>query len=514
MNSQSSKLKILIISPPYRLSAVCLPLGLAYIAAVLRKAGYPVEVIDMDVKNYAPNEYKRILQEKKFDVLCLGGMITAWNFFKFTSDYVKEIKPDVKIVIGGGVITSTPRSFLSVSPADVGVIGEGEDRILDILAAFESGRSLSDIPSIVYRENGEIKQTAPGPLIEDLDRIPFPAWDLFEVEKSYACFPSHDSLLTAKRQMAIATSRGCPYQCTFCYSEKKMRFRSVENVIAEMEELKRRYGITHFSLVDDLFVAQKKRVVHFCEELIRRKMNVSWSASGRCNLADYELYKLMKKAGCYELGLGIESGSATVLDSIKKKQTPEQVVNAVKIVQQAGIIPGGTFILGLPAETPETVRETVEVYKTINSHRTLMNQFFFATPYPGTELYNEVRKKGRIPDEIAFFEKLSEKGDAVDFVINCTEAFTDNELIQTKAAVEKEVFQDFMKKHPLYTFSRWLIRKTPWGKLKVILLRLKMRGFAEVIRFLQTKIRVKRGQIPDPFERRWNAARIPLDAKG
>ncbi len=503
MFSESSKLKILIVSPPYRLSAVCLPLGLAYIASVLRKAGYPVEVIDMDVKNHSPEDYKKILQEKQFDVLCLGGMITAWNFFKFTCDYVKKIKPQVKIVIGGGVITATPCSFLSVSPADVGVIGEGEDRILELVAAFENGRPLSKIGSIVYRDGGEIKQTLPGAAIEDLDRIPFPAWDLFDVENSYARYPSHNSLLKAKRQMAIATSRGCPYQCTFCYTEKKVRYRSVENVLAEMEELKKHYGITHFSLVDDLFVTQRKRVVHFCEELIRRKMNVTWSAAGRCNLADYDLYKLMKTAGCYELGLGIESGSATILNSIKKKQTPEQVVNAIKMVQKAGIVPGGTFILGLPAETPETVRETVEVYKTINSYRTLINQFFFATPYPGTELYEVVRKKGRIPDEIAFFERLSQKGDAVDFVINCTDAFTDNELVRTKAAVEKEVFRDFMDKHPCFTFSQWLIRKTPWGKLKVILLRIKMRGLKEAIHFLGIKLKVKQGKISDPFARYW-----------
>lgn len=498
-----SRLKILIVSPPYRLSAVCLPLGLAYIAAVVRKAGYPVEVIDMDVKNHSPEEFKRILQGKQYDVLCLGGMITAWNFFKFTCDYVKKIKPAVKVVIGGGVITSTPRSFLSVSPADVGVIGEGEDRVLELLSAFEKGRPLSEINGIVYRDGEEIKQTAPGALIEDLDRIPFPAWDLFDVQNSYARYPSHNSLFKARRQMAIATSRGCPYQCTFCYTEKKVRYRSVENVLAEMEELKKRYGITHFSLVDDLFVAQKKRVVHFCEELIRRKMNVSWSAAGRCNLADYELYKLMKAAGCYELGLGIESGSATILNSIKKKQTPEQVVHAVKTVQRAGIVPGGTFILGLPAETPETVRETVEVYKTINSYRSLLNQFFFATPYPGTELYETVRRKGRIPDEIAFFEDLSRKGDAVDFVINCTDAFTDKELIETKAAVEREVFGDFMKKHPLFSLSRWLVRKTPWGKLKVLLLRIKMRGLKEMVRFLGIKLKVKQGKIPDPFARHW-----------
>ncbi len=500
----SSKQRVLVISPPYRLSQASLPLGLAYITAILQKAGHPVEVVDMDVHNYPAAEYTKILKEKNYDVLCMGGMITAWNFLKFTAEYVKQIKPHVKIVLGGGVISSTPKSFVSAVPsADIGVIGEGEDRILELMDAFEGGRKLSEVSDIVYREGDQIVHNPPGKDIENLDSIPFPAWEAFDVEHTYARFPSQHSLLRAKRQLSVVTTRGCPYQCTFCYTEKMVRQRSVENVIDEIEELKHRYNIGHIGIADDLFVVRKQRTIKFCEEMIRRKVNITWAAAGRCNLVDKEFLKLMKAAGCIYMGLGIESGSDIVLKGIKKNQTPEQILNAVRAVKEAGITPGGTFIIGLPPETRESIRETVNLYKTINSYRTHVNKFFFATPYPGTALYNEMVKRGRIKDEIAYFEKISQVGDAVDFLINCTEAFTDEELIKTKKEIEQEVFTDFLKKHPWYGWSQLVNQRFFWGKIKNVLVQLKMRGWKETMQFLVTKLKVKLKLMPDPYTRRW-----------
>lgn len=503
-NSISSKPRILIVSPPYRLSQASMPLGLAYITAVFLQKGHPVEVIDMDVCNYTMEEYTRCLREKKYDVLCTGGMITAWNFFKFTCEYVKQIKPHVKVVVGGGVISSTPRSFISAAPADVGVIGEGEDRILELMEAFEGNKKLSEIGDIVYREGDKVVQNPGGKDIENLDEIPFPAWDLFNVDRTYARFPSHHSILKAKRQLSIVTTRGCPYQCTFCYTEKLVRQRSIDNIMLELEELKRRYKIGHVTIADDLFVVRRNRTIEFCEAMIKRKMNITWSATGRCNLVDREFLRLMKAAGCEFLGLGIESGSMKVLKAIKKSQTPEQIVQAVRSVKEAGITPGGTFILGLPPETPETVQETVGIYKRINAYRTHVNKFFFATPYPGTALYNEMVARGKIKDQIAYFEEISRRGDAVDFVINCTEALKDEELVALKARVEKEVFADFLRKHPLYGLTQFVEQKTHWGKIKKIIIQLKMHGLRVTLRFLYDKVRAKLGLIPDPFFRRWS----------
>ena len=457
----------------------------------------------MDAFNLPMDDLMKELKEREYDYFLTGGMITAWNFLRFVCDHVKTIKPHVKVVVGGGVISSTPRHLLSVSKADVGVIGEGEETILDLVDAFENGRDLLTVPGIVFNRGGEVVQTASRPSIQDLDAIPFPAWDLFNVKGVYSRYPSHHSIFHAKRLGSIYTTRGCPFQCTFCYTEKTVRQRSVPNVIEELKELKLRYGIRHIMIADDLFIVRKERTIAFCEAMLKNKMKMTWSATGRCNIVNRELVKLMKAAGCDFLGLGIESGSQTVLQSMKKNQTPQQIVEAVKMVQEAGITPGGTFIIGLPAETRGTIRETVEVYKKINRYRTHVNKFFFATPYPGTALYKQMRREGKIVDEIKYFELISERGDAVDFVVNCTNNFTDKELIRLKAEVEDDVFKDFMKKHPWYAFSQWILTHTPWVKLRNTIIIFKMKGVREGLHFLWIKLLVKLKLIPDPYERRW-----------
>ncbi|OGW85606.1 MAG: hypothetical protein A3A81_01355 [Omnitrophica bacterium RIFCSPLOWO2_01_FULL_45_10b] len=504
-SKHSSRAKrILVVSPPYRLSQVGFPLGLMYIGAILERAGHQVEVIDMDVENLSMDDYVQELNVREYDYFLTGGMITCWNFVVFSCNYIKKIKPDVKIVAGGGIVSSTPQSLLSAATVDIGCIGEGEDTILDIIDAYENNKPLANVSGIVYKEGDQVVQTAKRTDIQDLDALPFPAWDLFNVSKTYIRYPSHHSFLKAKRSAWIYTTRGCPFMCTFCYTEKAVRQRSVENVMAEIRELKERYGIGHINLSDDLFVVRKKRAIEFCEALIKNKMNVTWSATGRCNIIDPEFLKIMKAAGCEFMGLGIESGSDSVLRAIKKNQTPKQIVEAVKMVQKAGIVPGGTFILGLPPETKETVRETVETYKAINSYRNHVNRFFYATPYPGTPLYDEMVAKNRIGDEIRFFEQLSEKGDAVGFVINCTDAFSDEELITTKREIETEVFNDFMRKHPWDAFSQFLSEKTKWGSINNLLVVLKLKGLREAIRLLVLKFKVAFKIVQDPYMRRWN----------
>jgi histone acetyltransferase (RNA polymerase elongator complex component) len=204
------------------------------------------------------------------------------------------------------------------------------------------------------------------------------------------------------------------------------------------------------------------------------------------------------------MGLGLESGSEAVLKAIKKSQTPQQIVDAVRMVKEAGITPGGTFILGLPPETKETMRETAEVYKKINPYRTHVNKFFFATPYPGTELYDQMLAAGKIGDEIKYFEHISEYGDAVDFVINCTTSMSDEELIRLKWELEQEVMLDFINKHPLTPVREFVLHKTPLGKIRTLLIMLKIKGIREGTVFLWKKLLAKLKLIPDPYQRRWN----------
>lgn len=504
MPSLSTRTKILVIAPPYRLSQTSFPLGLMYIAAVLQNAGHCVEVLDMDVLNLDVCDYARELRERHYDYVCIGGMITAWNFAMSTCDMVSDLKPNAKIIVGGGLISSAPSAFISAAKASVGVIGEGEEAVVEVINAFENGRPLSTVDGIVYKEDGQVVKTKCRKNIENLDSIPFPAWELFKVKETYCTFPSHFSVRKASRMASIYTTRGCPFQCTFCYTEKAVRQRSIGNVIAELKELKERYKVKHIVITDDLFVVRKKRTVEFCEAMIKNKMKLTWSATGRCNIIDKELVKIMKAAGCSLMGLGIESGSETVLKAIKKQQTPKMIVDAVKMVSEAGITPGGSFILGLPPETKESVRETVALYKEINRYRTHVNKFFLATPYPGTSLYEEMRAKGKIRDEIAYFEQLSRAGDATEFLMNCTDQFSDSELIQTKREIEEEVFRDFVKKHPWHGVYQFLTQKTFLGKLRNTALIFKIQGFRKGVQFVWSKLLYQFGLLPNRFERRWH----------
>ena len=499
-----SKKRVLIVSSPYRHSFAAFPFGPMYIAAVLQKAGYHVELIDMDVLNLSEEEYLRELRERSYDYCCIGGMITAWNFLVFTAHAVKRLHPNVKLIVGGGVISSTPQSFLSVAPADVGIVGEGEETILDLLEAFQNSRSLDTVEGIVHRSGPELVLTKPRAYIKDPDKIPFPAWELFNVKNTYCASPSHNSVLKAKRSGGIFTARGCPFQCTFCYTEKAVRFRSVPNIIAEIKELKDRYHIGYLTIADDLFITRKQRAVEFCDAMIREKLNIRWSASGRCNMVDKDFLMLCKEAGCDFMGIGIESGSPEILKAIKKNQTPEQVIATVRSLHEVGISPGGTFILGLPPETATTVRETVKLYKEINGYRDQVNRFFFATPYPGTELYEQVKAAGKIRDEIKFFEKISERGDAVDFCINCTDHLSDSELLRFKKEAEEEIIANFMKKHPWHSVRQYFFENPVWVKIRNLLIVCKLQGVSVALTFLLKKVLVMFRLRRDPFRRHWN----------
>jgi anaerobic magnesium-protoporphyrin IX monomethyl ester cyclase len=493
-----------MVSPPYRLSQNGFPLGLMYIAAVLEKAGHHVEVIDMDVLNLPQEQYLKELKDRDYDYFCVGGMITAWNFVVFSCNAVKDLKANAKVFVGGGIVSSTPKSLVSVAQADVGIIGEGEATILELIDAYEFGNPLKNVPGIVFCEGREVIQTERRSDIENLDALPFPAWDLFNINDTYCRYPSHRSFLKAKRTASIYTSRGCPFQCTFCYTEKAVRQRSIQNVIDEIQDLKERFCVRYINFADDLFVVKKKRTIEFCQAMIDQKVNIKWSATGRCNIIEKDFLKMLKAAGCDHMGLGIESGSDKVLKEIKKSQTPEQIVNAVRMVQEAGITPGGTFILGLPPETKETFKETVELYKQINTYRTHVNRFFFATPYPGTPLYDEMKWTGKIGNELKYFERISECGDAVDFIVNCTANIRDDELKALKFSAEHEVFSDFRKKHPYHAMYQYLLESTGWGKIQNSLIAFKMLGVKNGIMFMWKKLLARLGLTINVNQKHWN----------
>jgi len=467
-------MKVLLIYPPYRHGRFVLPKGLAYVAACLLKAGHEVKVLDADAFVFTDEQLKQRLLDEEYDVVGISALATAYNFVLKVAHFIKRIKPSVSIIVGGHLATHSYEILLRNSSVDFCVIGEGEVTAVDLLAALSGEKSLKDVNGIAYKENGFVIKTKPREFIENLDEIPFPAWDLFSAEEVYSRNTYTTNIFKAGRHLFINGSRGCPYSCTFCSYQKKVRLRSPASIIEELKYMKQKYGIRNFSFEDELFMVKKERTEEFCNRLIEEKLDLYWWASGRVNLVDKDILSLAKRAGCIRMSYGIESGSPEVLKRMKKNITPEGVEKAIRMTHEAGIQPGGTWILGMPGENEETIRMSVALYKKINKYRNGCNEFFFATAYPGTVLYRQMQEKGRITDEHEYMKKLSQSGDAFNFVVNCTDAFSDVQLAEMKKRIDKEVKKDFYRKHPFL----WIYKVLNLNIITRVIIFIKINGFA------------------------------------
>ena len=458
-----------------------MPLGMAYISAVLRKNGHDVQGIDADAYAFNSGQMRTLLEKLDYDIVATGGLATCYTFVKDLARTAKEVRSKVKVVAGGHFISPLPEIVMNSTDIDIGVIGEGEYTFLELVNALEAGKSLHEVKGLIFKEGGALVRTGPRDVIKNLDELPFPDWDLFDAKDIYSRYSISSSIFKARRSLSIFTGRGCPYQCTFCSYDRRVRIRSVDNILSEIDEMRKRYDIGAFTIMDELFILNNQRATEFCEKLMRKNWKLKWTACARVNLVDKKLLKLLKKAGCEFLSYGIESGDVTILNRMKKGITPKQVVKAIRWTKEAGIEPGGSFILGMPGENRETIQNTVKLYKEINKYRSYACEFFFATPYPGTELYDEMRSKGRIPDEVGYFEKLSVSGDAFNFVVNCTDELSDSELLEIKKDIEADVYKDFAKKHPFLVSYRKVLKWSGWYYLEKILVKIKISGLSGFI---------------------------------
>ncbi len=434
-------MRVLLIYPPINTNLPTrgsFPLGLGYLSSKLLGSGHSVTVYDLNIQHRTRKTVAAELQDKcrDHDLIGISGMVTTYGYIKWLVSFLKERIPSVPVVVGGSVASPMPGFVLRHTLADIACVGEGEETITNLAESLENGMDLASVKGIAFRRDDTLVQTPQRELNSELDSIPFPAWDLFQIKR----YIKNSYLVKCpSKSMNIIASRGCPYQCTFCYRNfgRSYRYRSVNNVIAEIEALIDRYDVRHFEFQDELFALNDKYVTEFCNELIRRKLAITWRCLGRVNLVDYDVLMLMKEAGCHWLGFGIESGSQAMLDSMKKQTSPEQAANAISLARKAGISVSGTFVIGMPGETKETIKETVEFCKATRVHNTP----FFPVPYPGTALYENLKSQGLVNEhnEEEFILKLGR--DATNLIINLTD-MSDEELVLQKKRAETEI-----KKH-------------------------------------------------------------------
>lgn len=361
-------MKICFINPPLATEGShYMPLGIAYLAAVLRKE-YPVSVID-----FQSNPALSI----DADVVGITSISHNFPSAVMIAEAVKAENPDVTVVMGGPHVTFTDTDVLQNEFIDIVVRHEGEDTMTELLRALDAG-DISRVKGITYRENGVIRRNPDQPLIKDLDSLPFPARDLFDREYYF----------TREKVVQIISGRGCPFRCMFCSASSMwghtVRLRSPGNVVDEIEDVVAKYNIQQFGFVDDTFTIVQENTVKICEEIVNRDLDIEWGCNVRVDTLTEELVQIMKKAGCTNFFVGVESGNQKTLDFMHKQITVQQIERAVRLAHTYSVKVALSAILGMPNETYADVQKTIDFMISLNGDAYIFN---FLLVYPGTELY-------------------------------------------------------------------------------------------------------------------------------
>ncbi len=403
-------MKVLLLSPPYpkdkifrksmkHLGAVLPPLGVGYIAAMLERDGHIVKIIDgpawATVYEYDYNDLEKDILDFNPELIGISASSSQLDHVKNCLDVIKRAAPNAKTILGGTMVSSYPQILIEdLKEIDYGVYGEADLTFPDILRKIEKKERLENTEGMIWRENGDVNFLKPK-MITDLDQVPMPARHLLKME-IYRPSPANFRRVPAT---TLISSRGCPFQCIFCSRPTEgtaFRAHSAKRVVDEIEHLVRDYGIKDIQIFDDTFTMIPRRVEDICKGIIERNLDVGWNCMTRVDKINPELLSLMKKAGCYEIGVGIESGNDRVLTFIKKSLTTDMVRNGVKMIKKAGIDVRGFFMIGFPTETRSEILDTIEFAKDIDVD---VAQFMVATPFPGTELWKIAQENGTVSND-------------------------------------------------------------------------------------------------------------------
>jgi anaerobic magnesium-protoporphyrin IX monomethyl ester cyclase len=387
------------------------PLGLLYVAGALRAAGHRVRVWDGDP--WLETDLVDRVCDFDPEVVGLSFLTMTWTRAVELALALRARLPGLRLMAGGPHATAEPDTTLAALQADVVVIGEGERTAVAVLDAWQAGRDPTGTPGTLTRQG---KGAAAVP-IADLDAVPLPARDLTDFER-YLSPPGLIRGLGSARHASVLAGRGCRYRCTFCASHlqlgRDLRMRSPAGVVAEIDELVRRYSVRGLYFVDDIFTGDRHWVRAFCDLLEKRGHDLEWACQSRVESVDRVTLVAMQRAGCAQIDFGVESGSKAVLRRMKKGTAREPVVRAFDLVHETGMRTGASFILGSPGEAEEDVADTLELAERIRSDWTV---FFFSTPYPGTDLWRELHAGGTDVDFPAWGEAWNNRQSQTPFDI-------------------------------------------------------------------------------------------------
>jgi len=381
-------MKILLVFPPLTLNqrysknvgnvgGHMPPLGLCYMAAVLEKEGHIVKIMDCPPNGHSIIDIMEEIEGFKPMLVGVACITSLVNVVEEITKLIKNKYPDIVTLIGGPHVNVAAEEAIRQTGANIAIRGETEITIVDIAKNLDS-----------YRNKHQI---IIGERAKDLNALPMPARHLLNIEK-YTALPN-----TYKEYPNVGhviTSRGCPFTCTFCADANSgYRQRSVDNVIEEIKLLQKEYDVKEIAFWDDILPLNRKWTIEFCERIVKERIKINWSCYCRVDLLDEELVMAMKSAGCWNVFLGLESGDQEILNNIKKRTTLDQIREKIRLLKKTGIEVRGSFVLGLPGETPAKARKTVDFAIELEPDYA---QFTLATPFPATELYNTYEKWGRM----------------------------------------------------------------------------------------------------------------------
>ena len=398
------KYKVILISPPLspekqagklaNIANVQPTLGIGYIAAVLLKNDFEVEIIDCYLKNYTFDQVGELIKKDKPNAIGITSTIVNIDDSLKMAEYIKKEFPKIILVVGGPQLTADIKGTFKNSSFDFGIYGEGEYAALELFQNLRSKKNNFDsILNLVWRKGKEIIINAVRPYIANLDELPQPARHLYPHINKYHPVPASYKRLPVGQMI---TSRGCPNQCIFCDRSvfgNKYRAHSADYVLNEIEGLIKDYGAREIRFMDDTFSLIPERVEEICQGILDRKLDITWSCLTRVDRVNPDILKKMKRAGCWQVIYGLETGDSEVLKRVKKGTTLEQAEKAVKWSKEAGLETRATFILGLPGENVETIKRTVNFAKKLDLD---VVNFFTVVLYPGNELCKIAEKEGKI----------------------------------------------------------------------------------------------------------------------
>jgi anaerobic magnesium-protoporphyrin IX monomethyl ester cyclase len=435
-----SAMKVLLINPPQTFfpgsdaPAGNLPLGLLYIAAVLQRDGVEVAVLDAFMADVPVRRigdtaeigmpYERIAEEirrRKPDIVGISNPFTCQTqHASKVADIVKEIDRDVPTVVGGPHVSAVPEEFMTESKnVDFAVRGEGEYTMLDFVKLTEGKMKAEEIPGIAYRKDGKIFQTPPRPFLKNLDDLPYPAYDLVDME-SYLNPEKIEYRSFKDRSIPMITSRGCPFNCVFCavhlHMGRAFRAHSMDYVVNHIEHVVQKYRVKTIFFEDDNMTFDLQRFDAICDGIIGRKIRFKWETPNgiRADYLTLDLLKKMKRSGCQSVFFGVESGDQHVLDDIISKSLDlKAVMNVAKMCKDIGLSTAAFYIIGFPGETKEGMLKTVDFALKLKKEYDVGMLLHVATPSCGTRLYYQCKEKGYIQENLtprAFAEVRQTRG--------------------------------------------------------------------------------------------------------